>query len=75
MDVVARGGVVVAAAGRPPNDGYADVTDTDTLTVTVPHDCTAEPAQTHGSWQLARGQSAVVDFKVRIRCSQPSIYR
>ncbi|MCM0674183.1 hypothetical protein NCC78_05685 [Micromonospora phytophila] len=56
------------------NDGPADVTATDTLTVTVPDDCTAEPGQTHVSRQLARGQATVVDFRVRVRCSQPSFH-
>ncbi|HET8658133.1 MAG TPA: hypothetical protein VFM55_03945 [Micromonosporaceae bacterium] len=56
------------------NDGPADVTATDSLTVEVPDDCVAEPAQTQVSRPLARGQSAVVDFRVRVRCTQPSFH-
>lgn len=56
------------------NDGPADVTAIDSLTVEVPDDCVAEPVQTQVSRPLARGQSTVVDFRVRVRCAHPSFH-
>ncbi|MFG2059772.1 hypothetical protein ACGFI9_37770 [Micromonospora sp. NPDC048930] len=56
------------------NDGPADVTIDDAMTVEVPADCVAEPAQANVSRPLTRGQSVTLDFRVRVRCTQPSFH-
>jgi SdrD B-like protein len=56
------------------NNGPADVAATDAIDVTVPDDCLAEPAHDEASRTLVAGDSAVLEFRVRLTCQLPSYH-
>lgn len=56
------------------NNGPADVSAVDSIDVTVPADCVAEPAHDEATRVLAAGQEAVIEFRVRVQCEQPSFH-
>jgi Prealbumin-like fold domain len=56
------------------NNGPADVAAVDSIDVTVPEDCVAEPAHDEATRVLAAGQEAVIEFTVRVRCEKPSYH-
>lgn len=56
------------------NNGPADVTARDTVDVQVPEDCVAEPAHDEAVRTLAAGETAIVEFRVRVTCEQPSYH-
>ncbi|WP_020523857.1 hypothetical protein [Catelliglobosispora koreensis] len=56
------------------NDGPADATAIDSIDVIVPADCTASPQHAEVTRALARGESAVIDFRMTVTCTQPSFH-
>src|SRR5207302_11373490 len=56
------------------NNGPADVTATGSIDVMVPADCLAEPPHNEAARTLATGESAVVEFRIRLTCDQPSYH-
>lgn len=56
------------------NNGPADVQATDGIDVTAPDDCRADPAHNEASRTLAAGESAVLEFRIRLTCDQPSYH-
>ena len=56
------------------NDGPADVSAKDSIDVVVPDDCVAEPAHNEVTRALTAGQEAVIEFRIRVRCEQPSYH-
>lgn len=56
------------------NEGPADATVMDSIDVVVPQDCTATPAHAEVNRALARGESAIIDFRVTVICTEPSFH-